>query len=165
MEQITPDSAVPQQELQRAIGLVNQHEGRDDDDSFNALLESLNSPYWAVRKRAAELIAARGDGIVQRIQNQFSTLSDNQRHWALTIMAWLLGSEALPWLKTAYAARAASVRSSVIAAVSEIASESAIDFLMKALEDDSMLNRYAAAGALENRGEAVLDRLKEGFSS
>ncbi|MBI4863751.1 MAG: Flp pilus assembly complex ATPase component TadA, partial [Candidatus Riflebacteria bacterium] len=163
MDTGNPDTAHSQEGIRKELAKINPLEGRKDDQAFGALLDALNSPFWAVRKRAAELLAGIGEMAVQRIQEQFQALTDNQRHWSLTIVAWVVKAGALPWLKNAYAARSSAVRSSVIAAVSEIQGPEAVDLLMRALEDDSWLNRYAAAEALERRGEEVLEKLKQGF--
>jgi twitching motility protein PilT len=164
VEPSTPDSALPRDAIRRAVAEVQALAARDDESSIAALTGALDSEFWSVRRRAAELLAARGRGAVQRIQAQFAGLSDNQRHWALTIVAWVLAAEALPWLKTAYSARNGAVRASVISAVSEIPGAEAAEFLVRALEDDSWLNRCAAAEALEKRGNEVIDRLKQGFT-
>jgi|GEM_PF-79045 len=161
---IPEKASTPNHELQEALSNVSALENRGDDESFRKLLDQLDSRFWKVRKRAAEILARHDPQVVQRIQELLGTMSEHQRHWSLTIVAWVRGVEALPWLKTALVSRTATVRASALAAIAEIPGDEAVDLLMQGLEDDSWLNRYTAAEALERRGDMVLERLKRGFA-
>ena len=164
MENATPDSGLPQDGLRMLLAQVEQARGRADDATFEALLRALDSEYWGVRHRATELLAEQREFSVKRIQERFAQLSEAQRQGALIVVARVLGEGALPWLRSSYENPSATVRQSVLRAVSEIPGNDAVDFLVKALEDDSWLNRYSAAEQLQARGDGAVPRLKAGFA-
>jgi HEAT repeat protein len=141
MDTALPDATMPQAGLRKALSELEALRGRADEGALAALLKALDSEYQSVGRRAAELLADLREPAVKLIQQQFPSLTDSQRGFALFVVARVLGEGALPWLRGKYQSAAGPMRASVIQAVSEIPGNDAVEMLIGALGDESWLTR------------------------
>lgn len=134
---------------------------------FQGCMAAFDSPHWIVRRQAAQQLLKVGKqkGLVDALKNAYQAGSVDQRYWVMKILAQLMGTEILGWIKKTYSTTTdASLRAHAISAAAEVEGTEATEFLVHTLRDDSWLNRYAAANYIEDRGPEVLKFLQKGFT-
>lgn len=151
-------------DAEQARAAVAACRGRRDEAVLGYLIGALGHAQWQVRKDAADILVTLGSVAAEPLKLTFKEGSEDQRYWVMNILARILGVECLPWLRKLYTTRDGNFRSHVLGALSVVPGVEAAQFLLEGLEDDSWLNRVAAAGYLEKRGTEVLKLLQKGFA-
>ena len=149
--------------LEEARAALAACKGKRDEATIGLLIGALTSEHWQIKKEASDTLVAIGPPVAEKLTVTFKNGTEEQRSWVMKVMARIKGPECIPWMQKLYTSREHTFRASVLEAVNEIPGGEAAQFLLDALEDESWLNRVAAAGYLERRGREILKSLQKGF--
>jgi len=151
---------LPLEDARAALGACK---GKRDDATVAVLVGAIDSEHWQIKKEASDMLVAIGPSVAEPLKQTFVAGNEEQRSWVMKILARIKGSECIPWLRKLYTSRDHTFRAAVLEAASLVGGAEAEQFLFEGLEDDSWLNRVAAAGFLERRGKEILKSLQKGF--
>ncbi len=133
-------------------------------ENARSLYQMLNDANWAVRKLCFEKLLSFGGMILDDLRKIIITPAKVPNHSVIALFVKIGQDSVIGELQKFYAEGSFALRYAVVAALGELGTAAAIDFLIHCLSDPSWAIRRLAAEKLQLLGSKVFDRLTVAFS-
>lgn len=128
-------------------------------DVVQALASRLSDPDWHVRKISADSIVRCGSMAVPCLQQLSGSANEDESYWAIRTLGRIGDSDSIDHLLILIENPSPFIRRSAARYIGFGKPEKAVDALIGCLGDQALSVRQAAADALTEYGESVVDQL------
>ncbi|MBF0545668.1 MAG: hypothetical protein HQM08_14590 [Candidatus Riflebacteria bacterium] len=140
-------------------------EKEDSPEFVDFLIQALSDSSWVIRKKAAEIIFAKGPKVFDRLSSWFSKGDSMMKYQIIGIIVDLLGEKAIPLLKRFLGASDQEYKILAIDCFSRLPGDEATKLLIKCLSDPHRIVSDFASECLAKKNKLNLDLLLENLNS